>query len=100
MVFYDSYITSFCSCCYCYYVTLRYDTQTKFLSFALGGPEAWKGKSMKEAHAGMKITEEHFGAIAGHLVATLEQLEVPKELIDEVIATVATTHDDIVHPQG
>eukprot|EP01006_Ploeotia_vitrea_P067725 TRINITY_DN98215_c0_g1_i1.p1 TRINITY_DN98215_c0_g1~~TRINITY_DN98215_c0_g1_i1.p1 ORF type:complete len:161 (+),score=10.04 TRINITY_DN98215_c0_g1_i1:72-554(+) len=74
--------------------------QAKFLAFVMGGPEKWKGKSMYEAHKGMKITEEHFGAIAEHLQSTLQELNVPKNIINEIMTTVASTHDDIVHPLG
>lgn len=47
--------------------------QVKFLSFVLsGGAEEWKGRSMREAHKHLTLTEEHFGAIAEHLEATLK----------------------------
>lgn len=32
--------------------------QVAFLTFALGGPEAYKGKDMFEAHKNMKLKEE------------------------------------------
>ena len=32
--------------------------QTSFLSLALGGPEAYKGKDMYEAHKNMDLKEE------------------------------------------
>jgi len=51
---------------------------------------------MKEAHAGMKINDEQFGAIAGHLQSTLEELKVPKDIIGEIMTIAASTHDDIV----
>ena len=38
-------------------------------------------------------TEEHFGAVAENLVATLRELQVPEELIDEVIQVVLTVKD-------
>ena len=72
--------------------------QAKFLAFVMGGPEKWKGRSMFDAHKGLNITEEHFGAIAQHLLSTLQELNVPKSIIDEIMAVVASTHDDIVHP--
>lgn len=70
--------------------------QKEFLSFALGGPLPWTGKDMRAAHAGMGLTEEHFNAIAGNLVATLKELNIRQELIDQVIAVVATTKDDVL----
>lgn len=70
--------------------------QKEFLSAALGGPLPWVGKDMRKAHDGMGLTEVHFNAIAENLVATLKDLKVSQELIDQVIAVVATTKDDIL----
>lgn len=70
--------------------------QVKFLAFVMGGPEKWQGKSMLEAHKGMNLTDEHFGAIAGHLQSTLVELKVPEEIIGEIMTIAASTHDDIV----
>ena len=70
--------------------------QKEFLSYALGGPLPWTGKDMRKAHDGMEIKEEHFNAIAENLVATLKDLKIKPELIDQVIAVVATTNDDVL----
>lgn len=70
--------------------------QKEFLSYALGGPLPWTGKDMRKAHEGMGLKEEHFNAIAENLVATLKDLKVSQELIDQVIAVVATTKDDVL----
>ncbi len=70
--------------------------QKEFLSAALGGPIPWAGKDMRKAHEGMGLTEEHFNAIAENLIATLKDLKVSQELIDQVIAVVATTKDDVL----
>lgn len=70
--------------------------QKEFLSAALGGPLPWTGKDMRKAHDGMGLTEEHFNAIAENLIATLKDLKVSQELIDQVIAVVATTKDDVL----
>jgi len=71
--------------------------QKAFLSAALGGPEPWKGKDMRKAHKHLDLTEADFGAIAGHLQATLESLKVDKKLIGEVMAVAASTHDDVLN---
>merc|ERR1712000_770163 len=70
--------------------------QKNFLTMAFGGPKKYTGKTMKQAHAGLGITETHFGAIAGHLSATLKELGVPDKEHDEAIAIAASTKDDIV----
>jgi len=70
--------------------------QKEFLSFALGGPLPWTGKDMRKAHEGMGLTEAHFNAIAENLIATLKDLKINQDLIDQVIAVVATTKDDVL----
>lgn len=68
-----------------------------FLAYAFGAPmAAYSGKHMKEAHAGMNLTEEHFNAVAENLVTTLNELNVPQNLIDEVVAIALTTKDDVL----
>lgn len=70
--------------------------QKDFLSFALGGPLPWTGKDMRKAHEGMGLTEAHFNAIGENLVLTLKELKISQELIDQVVAVVATTKDDVL----
>ena len=41
-------------------------------------------------------TPRHFNAIAGHLVATLKELGVKQQYVDEAIAVVATTKDAVL----
>jgi hemoglobin len=71
--------------------------QKAFMMMVFGGPDEYKGKNMRDAHAGMKLTEAHFNAVAGHLKSTLEELNVPQEVQTEVMATVASTHDDVLN---
>jgi hemoglobin len=71
--------------------------QRKFLAYAFGAPMMYDGKDMRSAHADMKLTEEHFNAIAEHLRATMEDLNVPGELIDQAMKIVAGTHDDVLN---
>ncbi|MBA4067723.1 MAG: hypothetical protein C0501_29290 [Isosphaera sp.] len=65
-----------------------------------GGPLKYTGRDMKTAHAGMKITDAEFGALAGHLVATLKKFNVPQAEIDELVKIVAGTKPDIVEGKG
>jgi len=67
-----------------------------FLAYAFGAPLNYTGKSMHDAHAYMQLTEAHFNAVAGHLVATLQELNVPQNLIDEVVAIALSVKGDIV----
>ncbi len=68
----------------------------EFVSSATGGPLKYTGKSMKESHKGMAITDDEFDALAGVLVATLKKYKVPQAEIDELAKIVASTRPDIV----
>ncbi len=67
-----------------------------FLAMAFGGPNEYRGRGIRAAHQGLGITGEQFGAVAGHLHATLVHFEVPTELIDTVLGAVAGLQGDVV----
>lgn len=71
--------------------------QTKFISFALGGPKNYSGKSMAKAHEGMNLQPEHFNAIATHLHDALAHFGVPESDIDTALTRVASLRDDILY---
>ncbi len=71
--------------------------QKAFLTMAFGGPNAYTGKDMREAHAGMNLTEEHFTAVAEALVGTLNDLEVPQNYIDEIVGIALSVKDDVLN---
>ena len=68
-----------------------------FLAYAFGAPIEYTGKEMHEAHAHMKIQEGHFDAVAGHLLATLNELNLESGLVQEVMDIAASTKADIVN---
>ncbi|PKG82358.1 group 1 truncated hemoglobin [Colwellia sp. 75C3] len=73
--------------------------QKSFLTMAFGGPNEYSGTDMRKAHAPLVekgLNEAHFGAVAGHLQATLAELGVPEELIGEVMVIAGSTHDDVL----
>lgn len=83
-----------------YFTNTDMDVQKKhmaaFMVTAFGGPTDYKGRSMSEAHKGMDLSEGDFNAVAGHLVGTLEHFEVPKEVIDDMIGTVASLAPEVL----
>ena len=62
--------------------------QKAFLTMALGGPAAYEGRGLHEAHATVTIDDYHFDRVAGHLAGVLLGLGVAPELVDEVITAV------------
>ncbi|WP_088043048.1 group 1 truncated hemoglobin [Bacillus sp. EAC] len=71
--------------------------QTKFISFALGGPNQYSGKSMSKAHEGLNLQPEHFNAIATHLHDALAHFGISESDIDVALSKVAALKDDILY---
>lgn len=71
--------------------------QTKFISFALGGPNQYSGESMAKAHEGMNLQPEHFNAIAHHLHDALAHFGVSEKDIDQALTKVESLRDDILY---
>ena len=68
--------------------------QKKFLLMVLGGPSEYDGKSMREAHQGRGIADKEFDAVCGHVVATMKDLGVSDELINETAGLLVTLRGD------
>ena len=62
--------------------------QKAFRAMALGGPASYQGRALDEAHATLRIDDDHVDLVAGHLASVLLDLELAAELVDEVIAAV------------
>lgn len=69
---------------------------TSFVCQATGGPEKYTGRTMKDSHAHLDITEIEWNATVGELLKSLAKFNVPKKEQDELAAIVATTKGDIV----
>ena len=73
--------------------------QKAFLTMALGGPHNYTGADMRKAHAHLVkrgLDNSHFDIVVEHLGATLVELNVPQELIAEVVVICETTRNDIL----
>jgi len=71
--------------------------QSKFISFALGGPNQYSGKSMQKAHEGMNLQPAHYNAIVKHLHDALAHFGVSEADIDTALTKVASLRDDILY---
>jgi hemoglobin len=61
-----------------------------------GGDCEYTGKSMKDAHKGMKITEPEWNATVSALKAALDESKVGQDEQNDLIAAIAPMKDDIV----
>ena len=66
------------------------------LGEALGGPERYRGPDLARAHSGLGISDAHFDRTAAYLQATLDELGVPRELADRIVAIVAGLRPAVV----
>ncbi|HYP80815.1 MAG TPA: hypothetical protein VEQ17_11030, partial [Steroidobacteraceae bacterium] len=58
---------------------------------------SYSGKDMRAGHAHLKLTEEHFDAVMENLGATLQELQVPGELIAEAAGIAASVKNDVLN---
>ena len=63
---------------------------------ASGGPQTYTGRDMKAAHAGLNITAEDFNAFVEDLVTSLNELKVPQQEQNELLAVLGPMQSDIV----
>jgi hemoglobin len=61
-----------------------------------GGPCIYVGRDMKTAHKGLGITSAEWDATVKHLVATLDEFNVPAREKNEFLALASTLKADIV----
>ena len=73
--------------------------QKAFLTMAFGGPHNYTGKDMRVGHAHllkMGLNDSHVDAIIELLGATLKELGVKDELIQQVAAIAESTRNDVL----
>ncbi|OAI21077.1 globin [Methylomonas lenta] len=74
--------------------------QKAFLTMAFGGPNNYTGTDMRQAHdhmvKKMGLDDSHFDAVMEHLTTTLQELNVPENLITQVAAIAESTRTDIL----
>jgi two-component system, chemotaxis family, sensor kinase CheA len=77
-----------------------FDKQKEFLTLAFGGPSHYDGKGLREAHKHLVekgLNESHFDAVIENLGATLKELKVPDELIEEAAGIALSVKNDVLN---
>ena len=70
-----------------------------FMTVAFGGPNNYSGRSLRDSHARlvkMGLGDSHFDAVMEHLGATMQELNVPAELIQEAAALVESVRGEVL----
>ena len=73
--------------------------QRDFLAMAFGGPDRYVGRDLDVAHAGPRdkgLDEEGYEVFMGHFRATLEELGVDADKVEEVMAIADTGKDAVL----
>lgn len=71
---------------------------TELVCQATGGPCTYTGRSMKDTHQHMNITEAEWTAMMADFGATLNKFQVPEKEQAELVAIMESTRGDIVVP--
>ena len=71
---------------------------TALLCQVTGGPQAYFGKSMKDAHLDMHISAQEWDAMVKDTQATLDHFHVPAQEQRELLEIIGSTRADIVEP--
>lgn len=74
--------------------------QREFFSAALDGPSSYSGKPLDYVHHGRGITKHHFALYVGHLIQTLEHLEINEQDLQDIISRINTYADEITGAAG
>ena len=67
-----------------------------FLSFALKGPDNYRGRDLRDAHARLVIGDAEFDAVVTHLAAALQAAGVSDDAIGEVAGVAETVRGDVL----
>ena len=73
---------------------------TEMVCGATGGPQQYTGRSMRDSHVHLDITEDEWQVFLADLQACLNHFAVPKAEQGELFALVESTKSDIVLPAG
>ncbi|MGB8275660.1 MAG: group 1 truncated hemoglobin [Alphaproteobacteria bacterium] len=73
---------------------------TAFVAEAVGGPQVYTGRTMKETHVRLNISGREWRAMMADLEAVLFRFNVPDAEQREIVALVASLERDIVTRPG
>ena len=69
---------------------------TELICKGSGGPCAYTGRSMKDTHRGMDISDAEFNAMAGDMAKTLEKFKLPQRERTDVLNLLNSMRGDVV----
>lgn len=73
---------------------------TELTCMATGGPQKYTGRSLKETHQSLNISEREWDAMVVDFKATLNKYNVPEKEYTELLEVVGSVKGDIVMASG
>ncbi len=71
----------------------------QYIKYMLGGSKFWLGRSMKDAHSHLKISEDHFDVYYRSFTTTLKQIKTPVKIMQVLMKKVNELREDIVNKE-
>lgn len=78
---------------------ILHKNQKNFLCKVFGGPDRYTGRTLADSHQKLFISNYHFDIVKEHLIDSMQELLVPKELISQVEQIFEGARNDIVNPE-
>lgn len=70
--------------------------QVEFLTAAIGGPSDYDGRSIRDAHVDLRITDEAFDRMRAHLLDALVGVGVAPGHVDDIGVRIDALRSDVV----
>lgn len=71
--------------------------QKIFFYAALGGPDAYKGRDLVDAHKALTIEQEHLELLIKHLQQSLEDYAIDKDMIRTILKTISDIASEMLN---
>ena len=72
--------------------------RTLWIAALAGGPFAYTGLPLSEAHTRFRLTSEEFGEVGAEIVRALDYYNVPEQEKQELVAAYMQSMPEVVHP--
>ena len=71
--------------------------QLSFVTQALGGPDRYEGRALRDAHAALSIEQRHFDVLTLHMEVAFLEMGLNQELVDQALAAIRGVAGDVVN---
>lgn len=69
---------------------------TEMVCWATGGPQTYTGRSMRDSHSNLDITEGEWESFLDDFRQTMDRFAVPESIREELLTIINSTKSDIV----